>query len=170
MNYIESFKSFTRDKRMAKVILWTVLFAFLAHAFQWFNVSFNHDSLKVFQMDGHWQANLGRFLIPVYLLVRGKIVATFLIAVLSVAFLTLSVMLVVRLLDIRKTGNIILLCALFSTCQVMTALFSTYIPAADIQMLSLLFSVLAASLVFERRNFCNLQHGRTGTSPSSSRP
>ncbi|MCR5464817.1 MAG: glucosyltransferase domain-containing protein [Bacteroidales bacterium] len=148
-----SIQSFSQDKRVAKVILWTVFFSFLAHGFSWFNVAFNHDSLKVFQLDGNWQASLGRFLIPVYLLLRGKIVAPLLVAFLSVLFLSLSVALTVRLLDIKRTLSIVLVSGLFATCQVLTSLYSTYMPAADIQMLSLLFSVLSVCLIFDRRKY-----------------
>ncbi len=136
-----------------KAILYTVFFSFLAHGFSWFDVAFNHDSLKVFQLDGSWQAYLGRFLIPAYLLFRGKIVAPLLVAFLSVLFLSLSVVLTVRLLDIKRTSSIILVSALFATCQVLTSLYSTYVSAADIQMLSLLFSVLAACFIFDRRKY-----------------
>ena len=128
-----------KDSLYVKAILYTVFFSFLAHGFSWFDVAFNHDSLKVFQLDGNWQAYLGRFLIPAYLLFRGKIVAPLLVAFLSVLFLSLSVVLTVRLLDIKRTSSIILLSALFATCQVLTSLYSTYVTAADIQMLSLLF-------------------------------
>ena len=142
-----------KDSLYVKAILYTVFFSFLAHGFSWFDVAFNHDSLKVFQLDGNWQAYLGRFLIPAYLLFRGKIVAPLLVAFLSVLFLSLSVVLTVRLLDIKRTSSIILVSALFATCPVLTSLYSTYLSAADIQMLSLLFSVIAVCLIFDRRRY-----------------
>ena len=142
-----------KDSLYVKAILYTAFFSFLAHGFSWFDVAFNHDSLKVFQLDGNWQAYLGRFLIPAYLLFRGKIVAPLLVAFLSVLFLSLSVVLTVRLLDIKRTSSIILVSALFATCPVLTSLYSTYMSAADIQMLSLLFSVFAVCLTFDQRKY-----------------
>ncbi len=142
-----------KDSLYVKAILYTAFFSFLAHGFSWFDVAFNHDSLKVFQLDGNWQAYLGRFLIPAYLLFRGKIVAPLLVAFLSVLFLSLSVVLTVRLLDIKRTSSIILVSALFATCPVLTSLYSTYMSAADIQMLSLLFSVFAVCLIFDQRKY-----------------
>ena len=65
------------DKRNRIVAIWTAVFLTAAHAFRWFNTGFNHDSLKVLQYDANWQAYLGRYLAPIYLLVRGEIRSAF---------------------------------------------------------------------------------------------
>lgn len=77
---------------------------------------------------------------------RGKIAIPWLIAILSVAFLSLSIVLIVKLLGIKRQLHIVLLCGVLSTCSTLIALHSTYIQWADIQMLSLLFSVISVWL------------------------
>ncbi len=135
--------SLAGDKRNRLVAFWTFLFSLLAHGFRWFNTSFNHDSLIVWQNDGGWQLYLGRYLVPFYLLVRGEIASPLLIAGFSVCFLIIALVLLVRILDIKRPLHIVLLCALLSTCPVFTLLYSTFISATDIHLLSILFSILS---------------------------
>lgn len=131
---------------MRTALLWTFVFSFIAHGYRWFNAGFSHDSLAVLQHGNLWQVSIGRFLVPFYLMFRGKIAIPWLIAILSVAFLSLSIVLIVKLLGIKRQLHIVLLCGVLSTCPTLIALHSTYIQWADIQMLSLLFSVISVWL------------------------
>ena len=50
------------NNRLKYILKCCFLFMLLAHGFRWFNTSFNHDSLIVFQDDGFIQLYLGRML------------------------------------------------------------------------------------------------------------
>lgn len=141
-----------QDRQIRLTVFWTLLFSLVSQGFRWFNTSFNHDSLIVWQIDGSKQMFLGRYLVPFWLLVRGKIGAPLLIAGFSVCFLILADILLVKLLDIRKPRHIAVLCALLSACPLITLLYATFITATDIHMLSILFGVLSVWLClrFER--------------------
>lgn len=140
------------DKRNRIVAIWTAVFLTAAHAFRWFNTAFNHDSLKVFQSDGSWQAYLGRYLVPAYLMLRGKIGAPFLIAMITAVFLIVANVLMVRILRIEKPLHVILFCALTATSPVLISLFSTFITATDIHILALLFAALSVYVLFEYKS------------------
>ncbi len=135
--------SIIHDPRSRTAAIWTLFFSFLAHGYRWFNACFNHDSLIIWQSDGLQQLYLGRWLVPFWLLVRGKIGVPLLIAVFSVCFLALADILLVRVLDIRKKYGIVLLCALLSASPSVTCLFSCFITATDIHTLAILLSVSA---------------------------
>ncbi len=137
------------DKRNRIVVIWTLVFFTIAHAFRWFNTAYNHDSLRVYQLDGHLQVFLGRFLVPSYLLFRGKIASPFLIALITAVFMVLATILMVRVLDLKKPVHIISFCALTATCPVLISLFSTFISATDIHILALLFATLSVYVFFE---------------------
>lgn len=137
------------DKRNRIVAIWTVVFLTAAHAFRRFNTAFNHDSLKVFQSDYSWQAYLGRYLVPTYLMFRGKIGVPFLIALITSIFLVVVNVLMVRVLRIKKPIHVILFCGLTATTPVIISLFSTFITATDIHVLALVFATLSVYFLLE---------------------
>ena len=122
----------------------SAVFMFLVHAYRWMNSIFNHDSLLIFQADRGFQISLGRFLNPVYVWVRGKIAAPYLIALLAVFFISFSVMLIVRILALRSRAAIVMTAGLTVGFETITFLNGVYIQWLDIQLLSILFAVSAA--------------------------
>ena len=139
-------KKLTHDPQVRLTAFWTFLFSLFSQGFRWFNTSFYHDSLIVWQNDGSKQLLLGRYLVPIWLLIRGKIGVPLLIAGFSVCFLILANILLVKILDIRKPVLIALLCALLSACPLFTLLYSTFITATDIHLLSILFGMISVWL------------------------
>ncbi len=67
----------------------------------------------------------------------------FLIAVFATAFLSMSIVLIVRILDIRSKVGIIALCGVMATHTVISNLYAVYLQTVDVYQLSLLLSVLA---------------------------
>ena len=132
--------TFVNDNRDRSVAVWTILFSLVAQGFRWFNAYFFHDSLIIHQADGSQQALLGRFLVPFWLLVRGKIATPLLIAFISVCFLCLANILIVKLLDIRRRSHIVLLCALVAASPSITCLYAYFIPSTDIHTLAILLA------------------------------
>ena len=137
----ETVLALVNDKRNRSVAVWTILFSLVAHGFRWFNAYFFHDSLIIYQGDGSQQALLGRFLVPFWLLVRGKIATPLPVAFFSVCFLCLANILIVKLLDIKRPPHIIALCALVAASPTVSCLYAYFIPSTDIHMLATLLAV-----------------------------
>ena len=124
----------------------TLLFGLCAHAYRFFNLDFSHDSLMILQNDGAVQIGLGRFLQPLYRVLRGDLSAPFLLSLLSLVWLSLANYIVVSLLGLRSLGHIALLCGILSTNAVLTFSFATYLPWADVYTLAYLLAALAVWL------------------------
>lgn len=131
------------DLRTRCAVQFTVLFSLLAHVYRWTMAGFSHDALFIYQNDSTWQIALGRFLIRGYLLVRGKMTPPIIIAAFAVAFLSLSIVFIIRILDIRSKVGIIALCGVMATHASLADSYVFYLPWVDVYMLSLLLSVLA---------------------------
>lgn len=140
------------DKFNKSILVWCVFFSAAAHAFRWFNADFCHDSLLVYQNDGIWQLYLGRWFVPLWLFVRGKIASPWLIAVFSVVFLSLAIILLTYLLGLRRRLLALPLCAVIASCPVITCLYSTFISATDIHMLAFLFCVLSVLILSRHKH------------------
>ena len=142
----DELKAFFLDKRISKVFVWTFVFSLLAHGFRWFNAGFCHDSLMVVDYMRLWNISIGRYLIPFYLLIRGRIAAPVLIAFFAVCFLSLANIFIVKTLDIKKPLYICILCGLLATCSTITNLYATFVYCTDVYMLSLLLAVYLRDL------------------------
>lgn len=141
----------SRDNKRLLVlcISFTFLFGLLAHAFIFFNPSLSHDSLLIDQRwDNDKQISLGRFLQPIYRMLRGPITATWLIGFLSLIYLSLAVFLIVKLLRIRSVPGILVSCGILVTNTTLTFSYATYSPWADVYTLSLLLAVLALYICY----------------------
>lgn len=136
-----------RKLNLSKTILYvfacTFLFGFAAHAFRFFSTAFSHDSTYLYQDLAAWQISIGRFLQPVYLLLRGKLCAPFLIGLFSLLWLAAGTSLVVALLGVKSRVTIALICGILSTNAVLSISYATYIPWCDIFTLSFFLSVLS---------------------------
>ncbi len=140
------------DRPMAKrVAALTFLFGLAAHAFRYFSTSNSHDSTMVFQNEAQGQIAFGRFLQPVYLLLRGQLCAPWLIGLFSLTWLAAAIYLVIKLLGLRTHGSIALTCGILSTNAVLALANATYIPWTDMYTMALLCSVLAVHLCRTRR-------------------
>ena len=130
---------------LVEIIVYTMTFGMLAHAYCYFNLQFSHDSLWALyqKTDNAWQIGLGRFLQPVYRCFRGEITAPFLIGALSLLWLAIAIFILVRVLDLKYKWSVVLICGILSTNVVLTLANATYLPWSDVFMLSFLFSVSA---------------------------
>ncbi|MBO6041066.1 MAG: glucosyltransferase domain-containing protein [Oscillospiraceae bacterium] len=140
-----------RDKTKNRTVIFScTAFLLLAHLYRWTNEMFNHDSLLIYQWDHGWQISLGRIFNPVYLMIRGKIAAPLLVAVLGGAFLTLSVVVCCHVLSLQKKSSLVLCAGLLTTFETITFLNATFLPYFDLFMLALLFAALAAFFLLSR--------------------
>lgn len=128
---------FSRERR---ILAWTFLFGLLAHGYCYFNLSYSHDSLMVYQDDEYMQIAVGRFMHLPYLRLRGGFYTPALVGALSLLFLGLAICLMVRLLDMRRRSLLCLTTGILTTCATVTLTNATYIQDVDMYMLSLLLA------------------------------
>ncbi len=131
------------DDRDRLTIRSGIIFLLLAHLYRWTNAIYNHDSLLINQIDSRWQISLGRIWNPLYVYLRGRIVSPVTCAVCGSVFLIAAMLLTVRLLDIRRKSSVILLCGMMATHETLAFVNSGFLLSFDLDMLALLFSVLA---------------------------
>ncbi|WP_165062224.1 glucosyltransferase domain-containing protein [Adlercreutzia sp. ZJ154] len=126
----------------AIVAVSTVIFACLGHLYRWMSPYFSHDSLMIDQaVDIAHNIAIGRFLIPLYIYLRGEITAPFLIGVISTLFLVFSNFLIVKLLGIKDRVCIVLLCGLLTVNATIILVNATYINFLDSMILALFLAV-----------------------------
>lgn len=135
-----------QDRTNRCIVFSVLIFSLAAHLYRWVNPLFNHDSLLVRQNDNYYVISLGRYLIPFYVKLRGKITAPWLLGMLSMVFLAVSIKMITDLLELKSLISITLICGLLSTCPVITIENSSYLSIIDIYMLSLMFAL--ASVYF----------------------
>ena len=134
---------FAERDRIKFCLLFTFLFALCAHAFCWLNTLYGHDSLLIIQNDWEHQISIGRPFQEAYVAFRGNIVAPWLIGILGTLYLSLTNIIIVKLLDIRSGAFIALTCGSLATCATITLCNATYILDYDIYMLSFFLGTLA---------------------------
>lgn len=126
-----------------QILIYTVLFMVIAHGYRYVTFGFSHDSMVINSfMNNEWQISIGRFLQPVYLYIRGGVVAPYLVGLFSILWLSISTYLIIELLQPKKQSTIIWICGIMAINSTLSVSNATYIPWSDMFMLSLLFSVL----------------------------
>lgn len=125
---------------------WTSLFVFLAYGCRALSTGFGGDGALI-SMNGQaaYQASLGRFLQPVYWLVRGRLVVPSVVVLFTAAFLSLTCLIVANLFELNGSREIALLSGLLVTHETFVVTAATYLPWMDVYALALLLSALGAS-------------------------
>lgn len=145
-------------KRSALTALLAVaVSSFAAHGFLFANEFFSHDSISYFTYatgSGAFYTGIGRFFIPVYECVKGEVAAPWLIGLLFILWMTLTTLLVARLLDIRSTAGLMLTGALLSANTALTLTGATYIYCMDEYAFALCMAAAAAALFRRGKGWC----------------
>lgn len=140
------------SQRMKQIMLYTLFFVLLTHSYRYFQANFNHDSLAfAAENDTVWKISLGRFLQPVYWLLRGKISAPFVVGVFSFLWLVPGIGCVADILKINSKVGLFLLSGVMASGINTVAVNATYIHEADTFMLALFMNVLAVKLSLQGR-------------------
>ena len=144
----ETEKRSPERKRMLTCFLSTLFFLLAAHGYRFLNAAFSGDGTLIFQAGEEipYQISLGRFLQPVWWQIRGAIVAPWLIGLFCLLFLTLSGILVTRMLRIRRTLPVILTCGILTANETLAIANATYIPWSDVYTVALFFALLSAEI------------------------
>ncbi len=136
------------DKDSVIVFISAVISMVIAHGFCFMNVMYSHDSLYFYDIMGSNKVELGRWAYPILASVRSA-AAPWLMGVLSIIYVSLSVVLVTKLLKFDRVQGICT-AVLFSTNVTLTALFCSFIFDADADCLALL---LACFAVYAFKNY-----------------
>ena len=143
-------EKYVDQEKLKKVIIYTFIFGIIAHGFMYFNAAFTHDSLYgivgIPEID-EMNISIGRFMIPLYLKVRGYVASPALIGFLGLAFISFSSYLIIDLLGIKNKVSIIIICGILVVNYSVTVTNATYINDSDPYYLSLLLSVLGLYLI-----------------------
>ena len=107
---------FQNVPRVRRCAFWTVVFSFLAYGYRFFSAGFGGDAALV-SLSGQaaYQASLGRFLQPVYWLIRGSLVVPSVVGLFTTVFLFLTCWLIANLFGLNQTRDIALLSGLLVT-------------------------------------------------------
>ncbi len=134
-----------KDK-FKKIMIYTFIFGFIAHGYMYMNGDYTHDSLYgivgITPID-EMNLSIGRFLIPLYLKVRGYVASPLLIGVLITLFVGISSYIIIDLLEIKNELLKICVSAILITNYTITVTNATYLNDSDPYCLSLLFAVLS---------------------------
>ena len=134
------------------VLVSTVVCSFAAHGFLFTNELFSHDSISYFTYatgSFSFYTSIGRFVIPVYELIKGDVAAPWLIGMLFILWMTLTSLVVTQLLKIRSAVGLILTGGLLCTNVALTLTGATYIYCMD-EYAFALFTATAAAWFFTR--------------------
>ena len=143
-------KLYSKKEKLLYSIIFTFIWGILAHGFCYFNLNFSHDSLLVIQDDISFQISIGRFIQPLYFLLRGNVYAPALVGFISLTFIGLSVFIISLLFNTDNKLILFIYSGLMTTSGTVALINATYIHDADIYALALFFAVLG---VYVCRNF-----------------
>lgn len=134
------------------VVFTTIACSFAAHGFLFTNEFFSHDSISYFTYatgSFSFYTGIGRFVIPVYELLKGDVAAPWLIGLLFILWMSLTSFLVTQLLKIQSVSGMILTGGLLCTNMALTLTGATYVYCMD-EYAFALFTAVAAVWLFTR--------------------
>lgn len=142
-------KKISQSKLNIASILSTLTFFLLAHGYRFSNLLFSHDSLNVCEYKPEWELGIGRFMQPVLYVIRGVLGAPWLFSILSILWLSLSVIFVIKIFNIDSLWAVIATSGIMVCNNVITLSNATYIQWMDVYTLALFTAVLAAWLLLK---------------------
>lgn len=134
----------TRISIISTIVFWT-----FTHGYRFSNLLFSHDSLNVCEYKPEWELGIGRFMQPVLYVIRGVIGAPWLFSIISIVWLSLSVLLVIKIFNIDRLWAVIVTSGIMVCNNVITLSNATYIQWMDVYTLALFTAVLAAWLLLK---------------------
>ena len=125
----------------------TAVFSALAHLYRWMSAGFGLDAMMLVEsVDIENQISLGRFMQPVYWLVRGYITSPPVVGLFATAFLALSALMVLDMTGVRSRAGIALTCGVLAANEALAVSYASYLPWVDVYMLAMLLAMLACWL------------------------
>lgn len=142
MNLYTSFRSNLDWKKMKFIFLCVFSFGLVAHGFCYFNGNFSHDSLfSIYEESPEINIAVGRFLRPVYRMLRGNFALPVVNGFLSLFYLSLAVYLLADILELRRKSLLAITCGILTVNTTVSLMNATYFHDSDAYMLSLLLAL-----------------------------
>lgn len=132
------------DKRLLKLVLfWVFALGLTAHGYRFFNANFNHDSMQsLYEQSPELMISVGRFLRPVYRLLRGNFALPALGGILSLVYIAAAAYLLLRLLDVHNKWLIALVCGILTVNSSVSLMNASYVADTDAYSFAFLLAVL----------------------------
>jgi len=147
-------KELITEEKFKFVSIITTLYMLAAHGYMYLNTIFSHDSMKII----YWGESLlydsveiGRYIIPLYLLIRGKYYPPFLVGMLSIIFMIIFIYFIILLFDIKNKKHIAIISGIISTSCTITLLNATYIEYSDMYILSFLLAIISLYILLKTK-------------------
>lgn len=148
-----------RKKMIIFCFVAVFFWGFFAHAYGFLHNNLSHDVLNAFtatRTEEIWKIELGRFLVPVYRLIRGPVSLPWLVGLLGLMWTAIALFLVVEIFDISSRVAVFLTAGIMTTNITYIAQIATYLYEFDFNALSMLLAVLAVYLWNRKEIFWNL--------------
>ena len=130
-------------KKLKWIALCVFCFGLVAHGYCYFNANFSHDILwDLYEESPNSMVGMGRYLRPVYRLLRGNFTLPAFNGFLQLVFLSLSAYLLTELLGIRKKSLILLTCGVLITNSTVSLMNASFLHDADAYGFALLMAML----------------------------
>lgn len=143
-------------QKLKFIAFWVFAIGLVAHGFCYFNANFSHDSLySIHEQSSALMISSGRYLRPVYRLLRGNFTLPVINGFLFLCFLTASAYLLTEILEIRKKSLLALTCGLLTANSTVALMNATYLHDADSYGLALFLALMGVWAALRlRRGIC----------------
>ena len=129
-------------QKLKFIALWVFAIGLVAHGYCYFNGNFSHDSLfSIHEQSPAVMISSGRYLRPVYRLLRGSFTLPVINGFLFLCFLSISVYLLTDILNIQKKSLVALTCGLLTANSTIALMNATYLHDLDSYGLALLLAL-----------------------------
>ena len=129
-------------QKLKFIVFWVFVIGLAAHGYCYFNANFSHDSLfSIHEQSPAVMISSGRYLRPVYRLLRGSFTLPVINGFLFLCFLSMSVYLLTDILNIQKKSLMALTCGLLTANSTIGLMNASYLHDADSYGLALLLAL-----------------------------
>ena len=134
------------------IALCVFCFGLVAHGYCFFNANFSHDILwDLYEESPDSMIGFGRYLRPVYRLLRGNFTLPAFNGFGELVFMVCSAYLLTELLDIRSKGLVLLTCGVLITNSTVSLMNATFLHDADAYGFALVMALLGVWVAVNRK-------------------
>lgn len=139
-------------QKLKFIALCVFCFGLVAHGYCFFNANFSHDILwDLYEESPATMVGSGRYLRPVYRLIRGNFTLPAFNGLGELLFMTVSAYLLTTLLGIRKKALVLLTCGVLITNSTVSLMNATFLHDADAYGFTLVVTLLGVWTAVNRK-------------------
>lgn len=133
-------------KTLKYIFICTLIFMVVAHGYCYTNLNFSHDSMRTYFWTRSDTIEIGRYMIPLFLILRGKYYPPLIVGLFTYIFMSLTIYLLVDIFKIKSKLNILITSGILVTASTLTLLNATYLEFSDFYTFVILLMTFAAYL------------------------